>query len=415
MRLRTALALIASVLLSSNYVYAAHATGVTVTRKYLMAFHACQGTLCNDIKNHQTYLAESDDAITWSVVPGWQPFIGSVPDVVRRGNTLYLYYVRISDGENLFVTTIDLDTGNVSSPKKVNFQGTQGHFVDPSLLVEEDGHIFLTGLYVDPPPPPPAIPTPTNPATCAPGESTCIKQILSATEVAGSNGQTFSLDSGARARITLDQTTPSASDPDLFKDKDGYTLYVSIGQSVNVYSSTTLRGEFTRLSTISRNTGGIPSGYFDIASGKRWTFVHSDKPSGSVIRFAAHSNYDQPIAEADWKTVITAQNIGLGSDWQVASPGFGLNAPGASMVVPSSTPTPNVSSSPTATMSAIPSASPSTTPVMTPSPSTPTVSISPTPAVVTRPKLLTITCVKGKTIKKVTGTAPTCPKGYLRK
>ena len=30
-------------------------------------------------------------------------------------------------------------------------------------------------------------------------------------------------------------------------------------------------------------------------------------------------------------------------------------------------------------------------------------------------KQITITCVKGKTIKKVTGTSPTCPVGYKKK
>jgi hypothetical protein len=39
------------------------------------------------------------------------------------------------------------------------------------------------------------------------------------------------------------------------------------------------------------------------------------------------------------------------------------------------------------------------------------------PSSVTKPvvKKITITCVKGKIVKKVTGTAPKCPAGYKKK
>jgi hypothetical protein len=52
-------------------------------------------------------------------------------------------------------------------------------------------------------------------------------------------------------------------------------------------------------------------------------------------------------------------------------------------------------------------------------PSTPTATptTSPKPIVPTtpKPKLLTVTCIKGKTLKKVTGTAPKCPAGFKLK
>lgn len=392
------------------------AGSVSVTKKYLMAFHGCKRTLCNDIQNQQVYLAESDDGSSWNLVSGWEPFTGSVPDVVRRGSTLYIYYVKISDGENLFLTKVDLTSGQVQQGRKVNFQGTEGHFVDPSLFLEDDGHIFLTGLYVDPPPPPPQIPTPSNPAACPPGQTTCVKQILSATEVAGSDGQTFKLDSGARAKINLDQMTRSASDPDLFKDKSGFSLYVSIGQSVWVYSSSTLRGEYSRTSTISNNSGGIPSGYFETVSGKVWTFVHADQPSGSVIRFASHQGYDQPIATGDFKTVISAQSMGLSLDWEVASPGFGVNVAGTLLNSPTPTPTPT----PSATVSMTPSPTPTIATSSSPSAnssSTATSTIAPKPSTMSTKtsKLITITCVKGKLTKKVSGINPKCPNGYSKK
>lgn len=53
-----------------------------------------------------------------------------------------------------------------------------------------------------------------------------------------------------------------------------------------------------------------------------------------------------------------------------------------------------------------------TTPTPTP---TPTPSVTPTVAPTTKPKAITITCVKGKTVKKVSGTNPNCPAGYKKR
>lgn len=63
-----------------------------ITGKYLMAFHACDAAAaeCRDPRNHQVYLAQSDDGAQWSLVPGWKPYPGSVPDVIRRGESLGL-------------------------------------------------------------------------------------------------------------------------------------------------------------------------------------------------------------------------------------------------------------------------------------------------------------------------------------
>jgi hypothetical protein len=79
----------------------------------------------------------------------------------------------------------------------------------------------------------------------------------------------------------------------------------------------------------------------------------------------------------------------------------------APVVVATPTPTPT----PTPIATPTPTPTPTPTQVATPSPTpTPTV-IAPAPA----SKKITITCVKGKTIKKVSGTNPKCPKGYKKK
>jgi hypothetical protein len=42
-------------------------------------------------------------------------------------------------------------------------------------------------------------------------------------------------------------------------------------------------------------------------------------------------------------------------------------------------------------------------------------SVAATPTPVAKSKKLTITCVKGKTVKKVTGLTPKCPSGFKKK
>jgi hypothetical protein len=54
-------------------------------------------------------------------------------------------------------------------------------------------------------------------------------------------------------------------------------------------------------------------------------------------------------------------------------------------------------------------------PVATPAPTQSAVPSVPTPAAKPVTKTLTLTCVKGKTIKKVTGVNPRCPAGYVKK
>src|SRR3990172_5032147 len=89
-----------------------------VTAKFLMAFHACNtatSSKCNSPENHQVYLAQGDDGITWKMIPNWKPFKGSVPDVIRRGNTLYIYTASSN------VVKYRIDTGATETARiKVN-------------------------------------------------------------------------------------------------------------------------------------------------------------------------------------------------------------------------------------------------------------------------------------------------------
>ena len=95
------------------------------TQSYLMSFHTCATgvTDCNNPSNHIVQLAQSADAISWSMVGGWQSYEGSVPDVFRRGDTIYVY-------STSGLLRINVKTG-VSTTSSVTL--SSGKYVDPSL------------------------------------------------------------------------------------------------------------------------------------------------------------------------------------------------------------------------------------------------------------------------------------------
>lgn len=116
----------------------------------------------------------------------------------------------------------------------------------------------------------------------------------SATEVDGSDGVQFVADSGDRVQVTLTPTSTqldTASDPDIFYDGTQYVLYISRGNSMEVYTSATLRGSYTRSpplpgGKITSNTGGIGSGFFNALQGQYWTFVHRPETPQKIYRGA---------------------------------------------------------------------------------------------------------------------------------
>ncbi|MBI4748123.1 MAG: hypothetical protein HY774_06510 [Acidobacteria bacterium] len=282
---------------------------------YFLSFHACdpaQGN-CNDPRTHKTYLAQSSNAINWSPVPNWQPIPGSVPDVIRRGNKLYVFTASSE------VTRYNLDTQTLEPPARVTINGLETGFVDPSLFVDDQGRLILFFLRGQPG---------GDPAQCASGQTTCENYFDSATEVDGSDGTAFTLDSGHRAVVELGGSDGlrTASDPDIFFDGRQFVLYISHGPSISVWTASTLHDGFTKVGLLSNGTGGIPSGYFDQASGKYWTFSHIIQNGRAVIRRAIHADFSHPLTETDWTTVLTGAGLGLGDQVNVESPGFAVNS-----------------------------------------------------------------------------------------
>ena len=116
-----------------------------IRQPYLLAFHACDtGAFdCNNPRNGQVYLTQSRDGASWSIAPGWQPFVGSVPDVIHRDDTLSLQGGPAAPAlplqhRQLGSTTVTLED---SEPPF--------GYVDPSLILDWRGRIgmdYLPGI-----------------------------------------------------------------------------------------------------------------------------------------------------------------------------------------------------------------------------------------------------------------------------
>ncbi len=293
------------------------ATSEVITGTYLMSFFACNRweTTCRFPADHRVYLAQSDDGASWKLVPSWTPYQGSVPDVVRRGDTIYVYTPGM-------VRRYRLSVGTWQAPVPVTLDDPQASsFVDPSLFVDERGRLVLFYL--------PGIPG-QDPARCAPGETACTKRFRSATEVPGSDGSHFVADPGDRVRITISASS-SASDPDIFYDGERYVLYISRGGAIQVYTSTDLRGEYALWPELPNgyltHFAGVGAGIFDKTTGQYWTFLTGN----GAIRRAVHSTLNAEIDGDAFAPVFNAERIGLGPQYLIGSPGIALNVPGSFM------------------------------------------------------------------------------------
>lgn len=315
------------------------ASAVSLTGKYIGAFLACNTAAsdCSNPQNHMTYLAESNDGVHWSPVPGFKPFPGSVPDVIRRGDSLYVY----NPGT---VVRFDLDTGSQTQPSPVRLQFSNGSstlFVDPSVYLDQSGTLhlfFLPGIRNQ------------DPAQCPPGQPTCTKYILSATEVSGSDGGSFVVDQGVRTSYVINQCC--FSDPAVFEGPGGYYLYTSMGQETLAFESSTLTGSYTAVQGLdggvltSQGTGGVPAGYYDNASQSFWTYVTQGQNPVVIMR-ASTPNIDSEIPGSSFQTVISGCTfLGLGCSYMAASPAVHLNTAGPASYASSAT---QSSSSPSAT------------------------------------------------------------------
>ena len=298
-----------------------------VTERYLMAFHACDESTvdCNNPSNHQAYVAQSDDGASWSILAGWEAYPGSVPDVIRRGNTLYIYA-----GPN--VTRYDLSTDTLEPhktgpnpfdpAKEVRIQGLSHGVYDYSATIDGQDRLVLFFHYLVP-----KAPAGKQPGYCPPDEAPCAQHFISATEVAGSDGKVFTLDEGDRLVVTVGNggQEQSASDQDVFFNGEEWVMYISQGQNTSAWTAPELRGSYSKVGVISDNQGGVPAGHFDSKTGQYWTYTFMKIGGMGVIRRAAHSQLSQPIPAGEWSEVITPQFTGLSPSHHFEAPGFAVN------------------------------------------------------------------------------------------
>lgn len=309
------------------------ATGssTAVTGRYLLAFQACdpnapavppgRNTGCREPHNHRVYLAQSDDGASWSVVPGWTPYAASVPDPIRRGNTIYLYSPgRGGGGQGQgMVARYHTNTGVLDPAVPIQVAGLADRgFVDPTAIQDSDGRLVL---FFNP------IPEGwfESFGKRCPGGFPCDRQIQSATEVAGSDGTRFTLDAGDRVSFTLTRQGDIYADPDIYYDGSQYVLLLGHPPQLLVYTSASLHGSFSQSSTLAGDRHAVAAGYFDPRTRRYWTYAHADQGDTQVIQRATSADVTHQLQPAEWTTVLTAAQIGLPANFHVESPGFAVN------------------------------------------------------------------------------------------
>ena len=150
----------------------------------------------------------------------------------------------------------------------------------------------------------------------------CTKNFKSATEVSGSNGTQFVVNSGTRLSINLNANT--ASDPDIYYDGTRYILYISSGTNTLAYTAASLHGTYTAVTTLNNavltNEGGIGCGYFDPTTNNYWTYVHTN---AGEIKLKVHSSINSSISGLSM--VINYATAGLASGSLAQSPGICKN------------------------------------------------------------------------------------------
>lgn len=278
------------------------------TKLYLMSFHSCAYPVCGTPQNHTVHLVESDDAESWTLVNNFPSYGGSVPDVITRGQKLYIYtpgkVKRYDQNLNQWET-------NTSIVSILDSIGNPVQFVDPSAVVNDSGLICLfflnsTGIVGDP-------------AYCA--NPPCTAYFDSAIEVPGSDGTQFILQTGHRISFTTNSNF-KPTDPDIFQVGTIYVQYISYGSGTIVYTSNQLHGNYTIQPSLpsgylTTQNAGVPCGIFNPNTQVIHSFGHRNGNMGTEISLAKHADFAlQPI----YSTSFSGPSVGLGNV-QVASPG----------------------------------------------------------------------------------------------
>jgi len=293
--------------------------------EYFMTVTFCQPNLttdCSSPANHQVIASGSDDGSTWTVLPYWGMFIynGSVPDIVRRGNTVYVF----TPNE---VARYNVETEVWTPPVSVTLTdpATTGGFVDPSVYIDQHGRIvlfYLLGVMGQ------------DPAGCSPAGSSCTKYIHSAVEVPGSDGTAFVVESGDRLTISTGGSDPPiSSDPEIIRVGDEFIVLLSRGTSTQLWTSPSLHGTYTPSPSLPggylwQNGPAVASGLYFESTGEYWFYAHEYSPTHNtnVIRRAVVSSITSQIPSSSWTTAAGPNDFGLSNSTELGSPGICVNS-----------------------------------------------------------------------------------------
>ena len=280
-------------------------TATAPTAPYLLAFATCVGGNCDDPVNHMIHLAQSADGVSWSEVPGWQSYIGSVPDVFRRGNTIYV----IGHGVTKLDAVTGKATGHTLAVKKANGQDAMAR--DTAFAGQTaDGRLVV--VYV-----------PSMQDVAGASEI----PVMVAIEDQGSDGTAFTTTGAA---ITISKASLGGqgepTDPDVFFNGSSWVLYTSVGANLDSYLGSAVTGPFDLASAtrVSSGAGGVPSAL--ATPGGVWTYVNDGSTQSSVvIKRAVSATGTAPIPSSSFATVLTGAAVG---GLTAESPGIAANIPG---------------------------------------------------------------------------------------
>jgi hypothetical protein len=277
--------------------------------RYLMAFHSCVAGSpdCNNPMYHEVQLAQSANGTTWTVLEGWQAYTGSVPDVLRREDVLYV----ISTSG---LRRIDMVSGDVYEDQVELIGSDLFGYVDPSLALLPTGELTLFFLPGQPG---------QDPASCG-TQPSCVREIRSALEIPGSQGGQFEVTPVAHASVTIDQSCRGGdcffSDPDIFFNGKTWVLYISRGQSTDAWTSKGINGRFDYARKVSDNAGGVPAGIWDPERNTVLTYVYNGR-KGNILNA---ESFDGLSALSGFTEVLNGAMLPNESA-AVASPGLAIN------------------------------------------------------------------------------------------
>lgn len=271
-------------------------------QKYLMAFNSCLSD-CDSPTDHIVFLAGSDDGEKWELIKEFDNgHAGSVPDIVFYNDNLYLFHTGAGGDHSYDI--LDACFNVLETDNALLEGGDEDGWVDPSLIVDGNELVlfYLPGIRGQ------------DPASCAEGEETCIKEIHSAR----SSLETlpiFQLVDGARVEaqagdIFISGNLGGFSDPDIIQLEDGsYLLYVSSGANALAYTGSDIDGTFENpnndeeLLFASKQQGGVPSAIQDPETGLIWLYVHKGEDGITTIRRSV-SDGITALLESDYDVVI---------------------------------------------------------------------------------------------------------------